>query len=64
MKLLKIALAGAAAAFAFKYATKKRVSDGKSLVDDLSEQAPQIADKVNAFGEQIKDRYKSATENF
>lgn len=64
MKLLKLALAGAAAAFAFKYATKKRISDGKSLVDDLSEQAPNIADKVKTFGEEIKDRYKSAAENF
>lgn len=64
MKLLKLALAGVAGVFAFKYATKKRESDGKSLVDDLSEQAPQIADKVKAFGEQIKDKYKSAAENF
>lgn len=64
MNLFKLALTGAAAVFAYKYATKKRESDGKSFVDDISEQAPEMADKVKAFGEQIKDRYKSTAENF
>lgn len=64
MKLLKLAIASAAAVFAFKYATKKRDSDGKSLIDDLSDKAPEVMDKVKDFGERIKNDYKSSVENY
>lgn len=64
MNLLKLAIASAAAVFAFKYATKKRDTDGKSIIDDLSDRAPEVMDKVKNFSEQVKDKYKSATENY
>ncbi len=64
MNLIKLALTSAAAVFAFKYATKKRPEDGKSLVDDISDRAPEVMDKVKGFTQQVKDKYKSATENY
>lgn len=64
MKLLKLAIASAAAVFAFKYATKKRESDGKSLIDDLSDSAPEVMDKIKNFSDQVKDKYKSTAENY
>ncbi|MGY3053932.1 hypothetical protein ACVWYG_002134 [Pedobacter sp. UYEF25] len=64
MKILKLALASAAAVMAFKYATKKRDSDGKSLIDDLSAQAPDIANGVKNFSDKIKEAFDSAVENY
>ncbi|UKT62896.1 YtxH domain-containing protein [Pedobacter mucosus] len=62
MGLLKYAILGAAAVYGFKYATKKRTSDGKSLLDDLREKAPEFADKVKNYGEKVKQDYSQNTE--
>ena len=40
MGLLKWAIVGAAAAYGIKHITKKRVEDGKSIIDDWNERAP------------------------
>ncbi len=62
MGLLKYAILGAAAVYGFKYATKKRISDGKSLLDDLREKAPEFADRVKSYGDQVKNDYNQTTE--
>jgi len=62
MGLLKYAILGAAAVYGFKYATKKRASDGKSLIDDLKERAPKYIDKVKNYGEQIKRDYSQTSD--
>ena len=54
MSLLKYVILGAAAVYGYKYATKKRGIDGKSIVDDLKEQAPDYIDRAKRFGERVK----------
>ncbi|WP_131538640.1 YtxH domain-containing protein [Pedobacter nototheniae] len=61
MSLLKYALLGAAAVYGFKYATKKRPEDGKSMVDDFKETLPSIFDKAKAYGEKIKQDYQQTS---
>ncbi|KQM72792.1 hypothetical protein ASE74_22185 [Pedobacter sp. Leaf216] len=62
MGLLKYAILGAAAVYGFKYATKKRAVDGKSLLDDLKDQAPKYVDRVKSYGDQIKRDYSQTSE--
>jgi hypothetical protein len=50
MGLLKTALIGAAIYGAIKYVTKKDIN-GKSIVDDIKEKAPEWADKAKKFKE-------------
>lgn len=57
MSLLKYVILGAAAVYGFKYATKKRETDGKSLIDDFKEKAPDLVDRAKQFGEQVKKDY-------
>ncbi|WP_421946179.1 YtxH domain-containing protein [Pedobacter sp.] len=54
MSLLKYVILGAAAVYGYNYATKKRVVDGKSIIDDLKEQAPDYIEKAKKFGEKVK----------
>lgn len=54
MGLLKTALIGAAVYGAIKYVTKKD-SNGRSVLDDLKEKAPEWADKAK----QLKDDFVS-----
>jgi len=54
MSLLKYVILGAAAVYGYNYATKKRIVDGKSLVDDLKDQAPGYIEKAKSFGERVK----------
>ncbi|WP_293310204.1 YtxH domain-containing protein [Pedobacter sp. UBA5917] len=62
MGLLKYAILGAAAVYGFKYATKKRSTDGKSLVDDLKEKAPGYLEKVKNYGERVRQDYSQTSE--
>ncbi|GAA4209430.1 hypothetical protein GCM10022289_34880 [Pedobacter jeongneungensis] len=62
MGLLKYAILGAAAVYGFKYATKKRTTDGKSLVDDFKEKAPEYVDQVKNYGERIRQDYSQTSE--
>ncbi len=57
MGLLKTALIGAAVYGAIKYVTKKDVN-GKSVIDDLQEKAPEWIDKAKRFKEDIELKYK------
>lgn len=54
MSLLKYVILGAAAVYGYNYATKKRVVDGKSIIDDLKEQAPDYIERAKKFGEKVK----------
>jgi len=62
MGLLKYAILGAAAVYGYKYATKKRATDGKSLVDDFKEKAPKYADKLNGYREQLRRDYSQTSD--
>ena len=62
MGLLKYAILGAAAVYGLKYASKKRATDGKSLIDDLKEKAPEYVDKVKNYGERIKQDYSQTSD--
>jgi hypothetical protein len=62
MGLLKYAILGAAAVYGFKYATKKRATDGKSLIDDFKEKAPEYVDRVKNYGERIKQDYSQTSD--
>jgi hypothetical protein len=52
MSLLRYAVLGAAVAYGINYVTKKRDSDGKSLLDDLNEKAPEWMDKAKKFSDE------------
>lgn len=52
MGLLKTALIGAAIYGAIKYVTKKDIN-GRSIVDDIKEKAPEWADKAKRFKEDL-----------
>lgn len=62
MGLLKYAILGAAAIYGVKYATRKRSSDGKSMVDDFKVKATQYLDDVNDFGERIRHDYRQTSD--
>ncbi len=62
MGLLKYAILGAAAVYGFKYATKKRATDGKSLIDDFKEKAPGYVGKVKNYSEQIRQDYRQTSD--
>lgn len=68
MSLLKYIALGAAVAYGISYVTKKREEDGKSLVDDLSEQAPEWMDKIKQYGQdalqEVSQRTQEAKTNF
>lgn len=63
MGLLKSLIIGAAVYGAVKYATKKGVN-GKSLVDELKEQAPEWLDKAKEFGTGVKQQYRQSTSPY
>lgn len=62
MGLLKYAILGAAAIYGVKYATRKRNSDGKSLVDDIKAKANQYLNEANNFGERIRYDYRQTSD--
>ncbi|MCX2432737.1 YtxH domain-containing protein [Pedobacter sp. GR22-10] len=61
MGLLKYAFVGAASVYALHYITKKRLSDGKSLLDDLIEKTPELIKEVNHLSQNIKQDYRQTT---
>ncbi|WP_462267025.1 YtxH domain-containing protein [Mucilaginibacter sp.] len=50
MGLLKYAVIGAAVAYGVQYLTKKD-ENGRSIIDDLKDRAPEYTDKLKAAGE-------------
>ncbi|MDY0903486.1 hypothetical protein [Pedobacter sp. CFBP9032] len=58
MELLKYAFWSAASVFVLHYLTKKRLMDGKSVVDDVIEKTPKIVKEVNTLSRNIKMDYQ------
>ncbi|RZK39717.1 MAG: YtxH domain-containing protein [Pedobacter sp.] len=53
MGLLRTALIGAAVYGAVNYLTKKNKVTGKSIVDDLTEKAPEWLEKAKGYKEDV-----------
>ncbi|PWS31879.1 hypothetical protein [Pedobacter paludis] len=62
MSLLKYAILGAAAVYGFKYATKKRETDGKSIIDDIRDNAPDFINKAKEYGNRVKKDYTQTSD--
>lgn len=61
MGLLRTALIGAAVYGAFKYLTKKDEMTGKSIVDDLKDQAPEWMEKLKGYKESFSEKINYPT---
>ena len=64
MSLLKYVILGAAAVYGYNYATKKRVVDGKSIVDDLKDKAPEWIDKAKSYKQDAETRYNNFANEY
>ncbi|WCT13225.1 YtxH domain-containing protein [Mucilaginibacter jinjuensis] len=68
MNLLKYIAIGAAVAYGISYVVKKNESEGKSLIDELADKAPDLVDKLKSYAkdalEQITDKAKEAKASF
>jgi uncharacterized protein YoxC len=63
MGLFKTVLLGAAVYGAYKYATKKDVN-GRSMVDDLKDKAPEFMDKAKRFKEDMEMKYNTREDTY
>ncbi|WP_231424059.1 MULTISPECIES: YtxH domain-containing protein [Pedobacter] len=63
MGLLKTAILGAAVYAGFKYVTKKDPITGKSIIDDLKDQAPEWVDKAKSYKNEFSQRAEYAKED-
>lgn len=63
MGLLKTALIGAAVYGAIKYITKKDVN-GRSIVDDLQDKAPEWVDKAKRFKDDLEQKYNQELDPY
>lgn len=59
MSILKYAVLGAAVAYGITAVTKKRETDGKSIIDDLQDQAPEWIEKIKKYAD---DALQQVTE--
>lgn len=57
MGLLKTIIVGAAVVAGYKYATKKRVEDGRSFLDDIQDNIPEWKEKFTQFKDKAKQDY-------
>jgi vacuolar-type H+-ATPase subunit H len=68
MNLLKYIAIGAAVAYGISYVVKRNENDGKSLIDELADKAPDLIDKLKDYAkeaiEQVSNRAKEAKANF
>ena len=62
MSLLKYLVFGAAVAAGVNYATRKR-EDGRSLVDDLKDKAPEWKEKAKQYTDQFKEQFAQSTSS-
>lgn len=65
MNLIKLVAVGAAVAYGYNYLTKKR-PDGRSMMDDIKEKAPEwmdkakpYMDKARPYVDQVKNQFES-----
>ncbi|RZK21451.1 MAG: YtxH domain-containing protein [Pedobacter sp.] len=63
MGLLKTAILGAAVYAGFKYVTKKDPITGKSIVDDIKDQAPEWMEKAKGYKRDFDTRVDYAKED-
>lgn len=63
MSLFKNLIIGAAVVAGVNYITKKR-PDGRSMVDDIKEKAPEWMNKAKEFGNTQKDRFAGSKDEF
>ena len=63
MSLFKNLIIGAAVVAGINYMTKKR-PDGKSMVDDIKEKAPDWMNKAREFGNTQKDKLTNKANHF
>lgn len=56
MSLFKFLALGAAVAVGVNYITKKG-TNGRSIVDDLSDKAPEWMDKAKPYVDKVKDQF-------
>jgi len=63
MGLLKTAILGAAVYAGFKYVTKKDPITGKSIVDDIKDQAPEWMEKAKGYKREFETRADYAKED-
>ena len=61
MGLLKYVFWGSASVLVLHYLTKKRLTDGKCVDDDVIEKAPKIVKEVNTLRRNIKMDYQQTT---
>jgi hypothetical protein len=59
MSIIKFALLGAAVAYGINELTRKR-ANGTSILDDLTQQAPEWMDKAKQFANQTVDQVKES----
>jgi hypothetical protein len=57
MSLLKYILVGAAVGYGINYITKKG-PDGRSILDDITEKAPEWFDQAKTFAEETVEQVK------
>ncbi|NEU07495.1 YtxH domain-containing protein [Flavihumibacter sp. R14] len=63
MSLLRNLIIGAAVVAGVNYITKKR-PDGKSMMDDLKERAPDLMNKAREFGNTQKEKFTQRADRF
>ena len=62
MGILKFAIIGAAVAYGISELTKKR-EDGTSLLDDLTDNAPEWMEKAKAYASQTVEKVMNHTDD-
>jgi len=62
MSLLKYVILGAAAVYGFKYATRKRDSDGKSFIDDIKNQTPDYLGQAKRLSAKVKQDIRQTSD--
>jgi len=69
MGLIRILAVGAAVAYGINYLTKKR-PDGRSMMDDIKDKAPEwmekakpYMEKAQPYADRLKDQFNKATQS-
>lgn len=64
MGFIKTLAIGAAVAYGINYITKKRPTDGKSIIDDLTENGPEWMDRAKKYGELTLEQIAVRAQNY
>lgn len=62
MNILKYAAIGAAVAYGINYLVKRTSENGKSIVDELADQAPQWLDQLKKYGQEALEEVSSRAQ--